>query len=135
MLVDSGASHNFAPARLVQALQLPVVAAASEEVRLPNGAILQSKTRCKVQARIADAVTRKISFVVVDMQLPFVLGMSFLSAAGATVDFGTRTMQIGQTTLHGSPTEPTCELNAITMQTARAYDKLGRADVFFCSAK
>ena len=67
-------------------------------------------------------ITHKITFVVVDMQLPFLLGMSFLSAAGATVDFKARTMQIGQATLHGTPQEPQCELHAMTMENVKAYE-------------
>ena len=56
------------------------------------------------------------------MQLPFILGMSFLSAEGATVDFKARTMQIGQATLRGTPQEPQCELHAMTMENAKAYE-------------
>ena len=72
--------------------------------------------------RIADKITRKITFVVVNMQLPFVLGMSLLSAIGVTVDFRARTMQIGQATLCRKPQEPQCELHMMTMENAKAYE-------------
>ena len=71
---------------------------------------------------IEDTITRKIMFVVVNMQLPFVLGISFLSAVGATVDFRARTMQIGQATLRGTPQELQCELHAMMMKNAKTYE-------------
>ena len=83
---------------------------------------LQGNTICNVHVRIANTSTRKITFIVVDMQLPFVLGMLFLSAVGATVDFRARTMQIGQATLCGTPQEPQCKLHAMTMENAKAYE-------------
>ena len=64
---------------------------------------------------------RKITFVVVNMQLPFVLGMSFLSAVGATVDFRACTMQIGQATLRGTPQKPQGELHVMKIENAKAY--------------
>ena len=48
-LLDCGASHNFVSRRVVQALELPVLAAADRlQVKLPNGNKLDCDTLCKV---------------------------------------------------------------------------------------
>ena len=48
-LLDSGASHNFVSRRVVQVLELPVLAAAGRlQVKLPNGNKLDCDTLCKV---------------------------------------------------------------------------------------
>ena len=64
-------------------------------MRLPNGTALQSDLVCKVQVQIAGKITRKITFIIIEMQLPFVFGMLFLQEANAKVGFGSHTMQIG----------------------------------------
>ena len=48
-LLDCGASHNFVSRRVVQALELPVLAAADRlQVKLPNVNKLDCDTLCKV---------------------------------------------------------------------------------------
>ena len=48
-LLDCGASHNFVSRQVVQALELPVLAAADRlQVKLPNGNKLDCDTLCKV---------------------------------------------------------------------------------------
>ena len=48
-LLDCGASHNFVSCRVVQALELSVIAAAGRlQVKLPNGNKLNCDTLCKV---------------------------------------------------------------------------------------
>ena len=48
-LLDCSASHNFVSRRVVQALELPVLAAVDRlQVKLPNGNKLDCDTLCKV---------------------------------------------------------------------------------------
>ena len=48
-LLDCGASHNSVSHQVVQALELPVLAAADRlQVKLPNGNKLDCDTLCKV---------------------------------------------------------------------------------------
>ena len=48
-LLDCGASHNLVSRQVVQALELPVLAAADRlQVKLPNGNKLNCDTLCKV---------------------------------------------------------------------------------------
>ena len=67
--------------------------------------------------------------------MPFVLGMSFLSAAKAIVEFGNYTMQIGCNTLQGMEQQPAYELHAMVMQMAKAYKQFGYKDVLCCFTK
>ena len=73
MLIDSGASHNFAPSKLVQALHLPVVTIQTSEITLPNGSKMSSEIACKIHVELHPGVVRKITFVVADVSKPFVL--------------------------------------------------------------
>ena len=78
-LLDCGASHNFISRKVVQALELPVLAAAERlQVKLPNGNQLDCNTICKVHLEFPGQVVIKTTFAVVEMDELFVLGMSFL---------------------------------------------------------
>lgn len=94
MLVDSGATHNFAPARLIQAMHLPVMSIQTAEVTLPNGVKLASNMACKIHVELGRGVVRRLAFAVVDVELPFVLGMQFLRCNNAHIDFGSGTIQL-----------------------------------------
>ena len=92
MLVDSGATHNFAPARLVQALHLPVIARQPAEVTLPNGKKLVSDVACKIYVELRPGVVRKLTFAVVHVELPFVLGMHWLRNNNVHINFASGRM-------------------------------------------
>ena len=94
MLVDSGATHNFAPARLVQALHLPVIARQPAEVTLPNGKKLVSNVACKIHVELRHGVVRKLTFAVVHVELLFILSMHWLWSNNVHIDFASRRMQL-----------------------------------------
>ena len=94
MLIDSGASHNFAPSKLVQALHLPVVTIQTSEITLPNGSKMSSEIACKIHVELRPGVVRKITFVVADVSMPFVLGMQWLRSNNVHIDFTTGRMQL-----------------------------------------
>ena len=93
-MIDSGASHNFAPSKLVQALHLPVVIIQASEVMLPNGSKMLIKIACMIHVELRPGVVRKIIFVVADVSMPFVLGMQWLWSNNVHIDFATGRMQL-----------------------------------------
>ena len=81
LLVDTGASNSFAPCRLVQALQLPIAECKRTQVSMPDGSQLTSSLVCKVPVWLNATCCINVRFLVVDMQLPFILGMDLLKHA------------------------------------------------------
>ena len=76
LLIDTGAMNCFALTGLVYALQLPVTDMdAPTAVTFPNGIKLHSRHTCITTVWFSPTCSRKIRFLVVDMKLPFVLGM------------------------------------------------------------
>ena len=94
MLIDSCASHNFVPSKLVQAPHLPVVIIQASKIMLPNRSKMSSKLACKVHVELCPGVVSKLTFVVADVTMPFVLGMQWLQSNNAHIDFATGTMQL-----------------------------------------
>ena len=142
MLLDSGASHNYAPAKLVQAMQLPVVAIQPAEVKLPNGNLIASRNACKLHVEFAPKVVRRVTFVVVDVELPFVLGMQWLRSSNVHAEFSTGRIQMRdksgkiETELNATKKPQHLQLHSATLHALEAFASLqDRADVFACSAK
>ena len=81
LLVDTGASNSFAPRRLVQALQLPIAKCKRTQVSMPDGSQLTGSLVCKVPVWLNATFCINVHFLVVDMQLPFILGMDILKHA------------------------------------------------------
>ena len=70
-------------------------------VTLPNGIKLHSRHTCVTTIWFRPTCSRKIYFLVVDMKLPFVLGMQQLRQAAAQLD-----LQAGTLTLKGNDGYP-----------------------------
>ena len=85
MVINSGASHNYVSSNLVQALHLPVVTIQTSEITLHNGSKMLSKIACKIHVELRPGVVRKITFVVADVSMPFVLGMQWLRSNNVRV--------------------------------------------------
>ena len=81
LLVNTGASNSFAPSRLVQTLQLPIAKFKRTQVSIPDGPQLISFLVCKVLNWLTATCCIKVHFLVVDMQLPFILGMDLPNRA------------------------------------------------------
>ena len=81
LLVDTGASNSFTPCRLVKAHQLPIAECKKIQISMPNGLQLTSSLVCKVPVWLNATCCIKVCFLVVDMQLPFILGMDLLKDA------------------------------------------------------
>lgn len=93
---------------------------------------------------LSDGIARKCTFIVVDMELPFVLGLAFLKEHDAKVDFGSDQVQlthwhVGQarsTSLTASSVPSKCKLSSMVQHARATYDsKPALASVFACSAK
>ena len=78
LLVDTGASHCFASAHVISAMQLPVVDIDPVHVKLPNGATMECTKKCTVPVWFSPTIGIDVKFLVVPIKLPFVLGSTFL---------------------------------------------------------
>ena len=81
LLVDTGASNSFAPFGLVQALQLPISECRRTQISMPNGSQLISSLVCKFPVWLNAICCINVCFLVVDMQIPFILGRDLLKRA------------------------------------------------------
>ena len=63
-------------------------------VTLPNGIKLHSRHTCITTVWFSPTCSRKIRFLVVDMKLPFVLGMEQLHQAAAQLDLQAGTLML-----------------------------------------
>ena len=81
LYIDTGASNSFAPCRLVQALQLPIAECKRSQVSMLDGSQLTSSLVCKVPVWLNAKCCINGCFLVVDMQLPFILGIDLLKYA------------------------------------------------------
>ena len=63
-------------------------------VTLPNGIKLHSRHTCVTTVWFSPTCSRKIRFLVVDMKLPFVLGMEQLRQAAAQLDLQAGTLML-----------------------------------------
>ena len=84
LLVDTGASNSFAPRRLVQTLQLPIAEYKRSQVSMPDGSQLTSFFFFlvgKVLVWLNATCCIEVRFLLVDMQLPFILGIVNLKYA------------------------------------------------------
>ena len=52
------------------------------------------KIACKIHVELRPGVVRKITFVVADVSMPFVLGMQWLRSNNVHIDFATGRMQL-----------------------------------------
>ena len=80
LVVGTGASNSFAPCRLVQTLQLPIAECKRTQVKIPDGSQLISSLVCKVPVWLNAKYCIKVHSLV-DIQLPFILGMDLLKHA------------------------------------------------------
>ena len=55
---------------------------------------MASDIACKIHVELRPGVVRKITFVVADVSMPFVLGMQWLRSNNVHVDFATGRMQL-----------------------------------------
>ena len=55
---------------------------------------MSSETACKIHVELRPGVVRKITFVVADVSMPFVLGMQWLRSNNVHIDFATGRMQL-----------------------------------------
>ena len=76
MLIDSGASHNFVPSKLVKTLHLHVVTIQAFKITLPYGSKMLSEIACKTHVQLHPGVACKLTFVIADVSMPFVTGTS-----------------------------------------------------------
>ena len=53
-----------------------------------------SKNACKIHVELRPGVVRKITLVVADVSMPFVLGMQWLRSNNVHIDFATGMMQL-----------------------------------------
>ena len=81
VIINTGASNCFAPRRLVQVLQLTVAECKKTQVSMPDGSQLTSSLVCKDIVWLKAICCINLHFLVVDMQLPFILGMDLLKRA------------------------------------------------------
>ena len=81
LLVDTGASNSFATRRLVQALQLSIDKCKKTQVSMPDGSQLTSSLVYKLPVWLNAICCINVCFLVVDMQLPFILVMDLLKLA------------------------------------------------------
>ena len=81
LLVETGVSNRFAPFGLVQALQLPIGECKRTQVSMPDGLQLTSSLVCKFPVWLNATCCINVCYLVVDMQLPFILGMDLLKHA------------------------------------------------------
>ena len=49
---------------------------------------------CKIHVKLRTGVVRKLTFAVVHVELPFVLGMHWLQSNNVHIDFASRRMQL-----------------------------------------
>lgn len=88
MLIDSGASHNYVPSYIVRANNWNVIDCQNSEVKLPNGAKLNTSTICKLNIKFVQSpIAKTITFYVVPLESTFILGSSFLHASKCTLNF------------------------------------------------
>ena len=81
-----------------------------------------------------------IKFIVVDIKLPFVLGMSFLKLAGVKVDYATKKviMQIANSEivkLKGQLNAPEKNLSNTVLNALKGFAEAASHDVYMCSEK
>ena len=81
-----------------------------------------------------------IKFIVVDIKLPFKLGMSFLKSAGITVDYTTKKviMQSANSKmvkLQGQLNAPEKCLSNSILNALKGFAQAARQDVYACSEK
>ena len=108
-------------------------------VTLPNGIKLHSCHTCFTTGWFSPTCSHKIRFLVVDMKLPFVLGMEQLRQAAAQLD-----LQAGTLTLKGDDgypitvkgsSQPSMVLSAEMLACMSLYENAPLDSVFMCSAK
>ena len=81
-----------------------------------------------------------IKFIVVDIKLPFILGMSFLKLAGVTVNFATKKviMQLADSEmveLQGQSNTPEKRLSNAVLNALKGFVEVASQDVYTCSDK
>ena len=78
LLIDTGASNSFAPCGLVQALQLPIAEYKRSQVSMLDRSQLTSFLVCKIPVWLNAKCYIKMHFLVVNIQVHFILGMDLL---------------------------------------------------------
>ena len=81
-----------------------------------------------------------IKFIVVNIKLPFVLGMSFLKLAGVQVDYATKKviMQLANNKivkLQGQSNAPEKRLSNAVLNALKGFAEVKIQDVYACSEK
>ena len=81
-----------------------------------------------------------IKFIVVDIKLPFILGMSFLKLAGIQVDYATKQviMQSADSKmveLQGQSNAPEKYLSNAVLNALKGFAKVASHDMYACSEK
>ena len=85
-LVDSGASHNFFPRALAVARGYRLRAGPNARIQLADSSFLYSKEYLHVAVDFG-CVSHRLSFTVLDVDCPLVLGMPFLRDCNPQIDW------------------------------------------------
>ena len=139
LLVDTGASNSFAPCRLVQALQLPIAECKKTQISTLDGSQLTSSPVCKVPVWLNAICCINMHFLVVDMQLSFILGMDLLKCALAKVDLVARNLTLCSDDSIVATLKGICKwsnlLPAELLAYMSSFESYGFDNVFQCSVK
>nr|KYP38979.1 hypothetical protein KK1_039725 [Cajanus cajan] len=93
ILVDSGASHNFVPRRVVKALNLPVQDTSSVAIRLGDGHRVLTKGTCNLKVDLGPTEASVTAYVFGLSGLDLILGIKWLETLGLVqTDSGQMTM-------------------------------------------
>ena len=81
-----------------------------------------------------------IKFIVVNINLPFILGMSFLTLVGVTVDYATKKviMQLANNKiakLQGQSNAPEKRLSNAVLNALKGFADVASQDVYVCTEK
>ena len=110
-------------------------------MRLPDGRILTSTIACKIAVELNVHVIRRCTFIVVDVTLPFVLGMAFLRKTNAVLDVAKQAVilhddKVAESViLNASAKSYTCRLSAMAAEAENVYTSTKFANIYACSAK
>ena len=94
-LVDSGASHNFLPARFVDTQAFREERGAVVSVRLADGSLIRTNRYVFVYVNFRE-VSAYLKFTVLSVDCPLILGMPFLRRLNPLINWQTRTLCIAR---------------------------------------
>lgn len=87
--MDSGASHNFLPRSIIRQFGFVTTPGPRARIELADSSYLYSCDYLYVSVDFGD-VAHCLSFTVLDVDCPLILGMPFLRTANPTIDWNRR---------------------------------------------